>query len=450
MDLELENRVSKTSTSSTSNTSFNEAHALLAQSDTDEAKRLKDEATSILDERYANLAGMNVIDILKVIGNVNTWVPEAQKEITELCISIAFPLVILQCRSLANLLASISKFDDHGRVPDIAWSSQQLSVFRRLSEGFDSYWRGRWIDVFSRWKREAQDSSWLNAKVGGMRKHLAETWPIFISIEEALGQITTMTGISFRDPVENIRRTFEMFKVRLAECAAKVDELRVEVEDRSRHLSPFPNPPRAQSWTSGTNISSSGIVQRTSFRRGNSAPKSQPGISATKKFQKQRAQATKLLEFVKSPVLLILAAAIPSTIYSTILCETPDDLPIVDSNFWSTLSQCITGFAGLYVIVRPMLNSNDKDKIQTGFPKVFYTMLILSFATNIVSAVAYAWSPPASIPLAYVSGLTLNFATLLIIQDSGNQIKQTNRENAVLAVEVDDLEMELAGYRAQI
>lgn len=140
----------------------------------------------------------------------------------------------------------------------------------------------------------------------------------------------------------------------------------------------------------------------------------------------------------------------PSTIYSTILCETPDDLPIVDSNFWSTLSQCITGFAGLYVIVRPMFNSNDKDKIQTGFPKVFYTMLVLSFATNIVSAVAYAWSPPASIPLAYVSGLTLNFATLLIIQDSGNQIKQTNRENAVLAVEVDDLEMELAGYRAQI
>lgn len=138
----------------------------------------------------------------------------------------------------------------------------------------------------------------------------------------------------------------------------------------------------------------------------------------------------------------------PSTIYSTILCETPDNLPIVDSNFWSTLSQCISGFAGLYVVVRPMFSSNDKDKIQTGFPKVFYTMLVLSLTTSIVSAVAYAWSPPASIPLAYVSGLTLNIATLLIIQDSGNQIKQTNRENAVLAVEVDDLEMELAGYRA--
>ncbi|KAL6405118.1 hypothetical protein AUP68_11962 [Ilyonectria robusta] len=188
---------------------------------------------------------------------------------------------------------------------------------------------------------------------------------------------------------------------------------------------------------SGANISSGGIVQRTSFRRGNSAPKSRPKISTTKKFQKQQAQATKLLEFAKSPVLLILAAGMPSAIYSTILSETPDDLLIVDSNLRSTLSQCITGFSGLYVIVRSMFNSSDKDKIQTGFPKVFYTMLVLSFTTNIVRAVAYAWSPPTSIPLPYVSGLTLNIATLLIIQELGSQIKQTNGENADLAVEVD-------------
>lgn len=229
MDLELENRVPKTATSSTS---VNEANALLAQSDTDEAKRLKDEATSILDEKYANLADMDVIDILKVIGNVNTSVRDAQQEITELCISIAFPLVILQCRSLANLLASLSKFDDHGRGPDIAWYSHQQSVLGRLSGGFDSYyaWRARWIDVFNRWQREAEDWSWLSAKVGGMRNHIAEIRPIFLSIEAAFGQITTMTGISFKDAVTNIRRTFEMFKVRLAECAAKVDKLRVEAE----------------------------------------------------------------------------------------------------------------------------------------------------------------------------------------------------------------------------
>lgn len=112
---------------------------------------------------------------------------------------------------------------------------------------------------------------------------------------------------------------------------------------------------------------------------------------------------TGLFGIAKSPVLLILAAAIPFTIYSTILCQTPDSLPIVDSNFWSTLSQCVSGFAGLYVVTKPMFSSNQKDKIKTGFPRTFYSMLVLSLATSIASAVAYAWSPASSIPLAYLS-----------------------------------------------
>jgi hypothetical protein len=130
----------------------------------------------------------------------------------------------------------------------------------------------------------------------------------------------------------------------------------------------------------------------------------------------------------------------PFTIYSTYTCETPGDLPVVDSNFLSTLSQCIAGFVGLYVVLRPMFSTSQKDKIRTEFPKVFYTMIVLSLTTSIASVLAYIWSPPASIPLAYVSGLALNIATLLIIKDSGNQIKETNRKN-------DDLESELAAYR---
>lgn len=224
MDVELENRVPKKATSSTS---LDEANALLVLSDTDEAKRLKDEATSILHERYAALAGMDVVDILKVIGNVNTWVHGAQQEITELCISVAFPLLILQCRSFANLLASLSAFDDHGRVPDIAWHSQQQSMLHRLGGGFISYytWRVRWIDAFDRWQREVEDSSWLSAKVSSMRNHLDEIWPIFISIEAAFDQITTRTGISFGDMTKNIRATFGMFEEHLAKCGAKADEL---------------------------------------------------------------------------------------------------------------------------------------------------------------------------------------------------------------------------------
>lgn len=158
---------------------------------------------------------------------------------------------------------------------------------------------------------------------------------------------------------------------------------------------------------------------------------------------------TSLFGLTKSPVVLILAAAMPPTIYSTILCGSPDSLPALDSNFYSTLSQFISSLAGLYVIVKPLFNKNKKDEIKTSFPKTFYTMLTLSLLTSLTSAVTYAWSPAASIPLAYVSGLTLNIATLLIIQDSGNQIKETNRYNEDLVFAVNELEMELAENRAE-
>lgn len=52
-------------------------------------------------------------------------------------------------------------------------------------------------------------------------------------------------------------------------------------------------------------------------------------------------------------------------------------------------------------------------------------------------------------PLAYLSGLTLNIATLLIIQDSGNQIKEGYHKNQSLESEVHDLEVELAAHRGQ-
>ncbi|CAH0058267.1 unnamed protein product [Clonostachys solani] len=457
MELELENMAPEPATD---RTSIDRANALLAQTDTNEVQRLKAEATSILGERHASLVGMNAIDILRVIGNLTTRIPAAQQEVTELCISIAYPLLILQCRSLAKMLTSLSTFDDQGSVPDISWYSQQQTTLGRLSRDFHwSYtWKAAWIDVFNRWKIKVEDSSWLSARIDGMRSQIAEISPIFISIKAAFSQITIVTGISFDDEVNNIENTFKMFETYLDQCAAKVDEL--SIEERSKHLSPLSNPPRAQSWTSGANVSSSGIAQRTSFGKRATIISNQPAVQTMDKFQTRWAQATSLFgplfQLAKSPVLIILAVAMPFTIYSTYLCETPDDLPVVDSNFWSTLSQCIAGFAGLYVVIRPMLSTSQKDKIRTEFPKVFYTMLVLSLTTSIASVLAYIWSPPASIPLAYVSGLALNLATLLIIKDSGNQIKETNRMNEHLEGEVDDLkgevvglETELAGYRTR-
>lgn len=231
------------------------------------------------------------------------------------------------------------------------------------------------------------------------------------------------------------------------------------------YLSPIVDTSRPQSWASGSSPPpSDGIVQRTSFGRSRTDAEEPAEANTVKvprtRWRRSRKKAkvspkraedhwTRLLNIVKSPVVLILIAALPLAIYSTMLCEMPDSIPALDSNFYSTLSQCVASFAGLYVIVKPILRSGEGGEIKTSFPKAFYTMLATSFLTSVASAVGYAWSPPASIPLAYVSGLTLNIATLLIIQDSGNQIKEGFEENDRLAGEVNNLEAEVTRLRGR-
>ncbi|KAL5586056.1 hypothetical protein FOBRF1_015926 [Fusarium oxysporum] len=300
-------------------------------------------------------------------------------------------------------------------------------------------------------------------KIGDLKSNVAHIRSIYLSVKEAFVQIDRMAGTSLVDLLSDIQVAFDMFELNLAECAAKADELRVE-QERPKHLSPFVDSSSAQSWSSGSNIPSGGIIQRTSFGRdantttvhvenGSTKPKERRLTKLRQRFSispdARENHWTSLFGLTKSPVVLILAAAMPPTIYSTILCGSPDSLPALDSNFYSTLSQFISSLAGLYVIVKPLFNKNKKDEIKTSFPKTFYTMLTLSLLTSLTSAVTYAWSPAASIPLAYVSGLTLNIATLLIIQDSGNQIKETNRYNEDLVFAVNELEMELAENRAE-
>ncbi|EMT71584.1 hypothetical protein FOC4_g10010092 [Fusarium odoratissimum] len=422
-----------------------ETSPLLAESNTDEAKRVRDEAKSTLQQKYPTLVDMATINILKVFGAMR----EARLEIAELCISISFPLVILQCRSLTNLLASLSAFDDHGKVPEMTWHSRNLSILGNLENGFSYSWRYEWTVVFERWRNEVKDYQWLSDKIGDLKSNVAHIRSIYLSVKEAFVQIDRMAGTSLVDLLSDIQVAFDMFELNMAECAAKADELRVE-QERPKHLSPFVNSSSAQSWSSGSNIPSGGIIQRTSFGRdantttvhvenGSTKPKERRLTKLRQRFSispdARENHWTSLFGLTKSPVVLILAAAMPPTIYSTILCGSPDSLPALDSNFYSTLSQFISSLAGLYVIVKPLFNKNKKDEIKTSFPKTFYTMLTLSLLTSLTSAVTYAWSPAASIPLAYVSGLTLNIATLLIIQDSGNQIKETNRYNEGLACE---------------
>ncbi|KAF4499917.1 hypothetical protein FAGAP_3918 [Fusarium agapanthi] len=435
-----------------------ETSSLLVESNTDEAKRVQDEAKSTLQQKYPTLVDMAAINILKVFGAMR----HTRLDDAELCISISFPLVILQCRSLNNLLASLSEFDDHGRVPDRTWRPGNLSILSNLKNGFGYQWRHEWGLVFERWSNQIKDYQWLNNRIGDLKSNVDHVRYIFLYVKEAFVQINRMAGTPLVGILFDIKEALLVLEFHLAKCAAKADELRVE-QERLENLSPFDNSSVAESWSRGSNIPSGGIVQRTLFERdgnstaahvesGSTKPKGRRLTKLRQRFSinsdADENHWTSLFGLQKLPVVLILGFAMPPTIYSTILCGHPDKVPALDSNFYSTLSQFISSLAGIYVIIKPLFIRNQKDKIKTSFPKTFYTMLALSFLTSLTSFVTYAWSPAASIPLAYVSALALNVATLLIIQDSGNQIKETNRDFETLLITVKELEKELAENRA--
>lgn len=121
-----------------------------------------------------------------------------------------------------------------------------------------------------------------------------------------------------------------------------------------------------------------------------------------------------------SAYLIVLMFAIAGAVTIAIAakeCSASGSGPVVDSNFWSTLSQALVGLAGLYCIIIPILR---RDKMKASDPRTFK----VPFQTQ------------ASLVLAFVSSLTQLAATLQLIEDSGNTIKVANSE-------IDFLEREL-------
>ena len=103
-------------------------------------------------------------------------------------------------------------------------------------------------------------------------------------------------------------------------------------------------------------------------------------------------------------------------------CSASGPGPVVDSNFWSTLSQAFVGLARLYCIIIPILR---RDEMKASDPRAFKVLLGLSLTTAVVSVIVY---PLASLVLAFVSSLSQLAATLQLIKDSGNTIKVANSE----------------------
>ncbi|KAK1964001.1 hypothetical protein LY78DRAFT_583514 [Colletotrichum sublineola] len=153
-----------------------------------------------------------------------------------------------------------------------------------------------------------------------------------------------------------------------------------------------------------------------------------------------------------SLVTWLVVLSLPFTVLATFLCEAAEGVPMYDSNFYSTLSQQLLGFGGLYAIVKPQLEQwltafkrsdlgEDPPKgIKTNWPIMFNCLVGTAFLTLLASSPIYPYHPQFSIPLGAMAAICANLATLLIIEDTGTQI-------VVQGDMIEGLEHQLDDYR---
>ena len=123
-------------------------------------------------------------------------------------------------------------------------------------------------------------------------------------------------------------------------------------------------------------------------------------------------------------------------------CAPPDQTPIIDSNFWSTQSSALIGFAGLYCTIIPKLQ---QQQIEVGSPqmlKIFWVLLNLSAVTALVAAVCYPYQTQASLILISMSSEAQLAITLLFVEGSVRKIRLQKSEIADLRVQKQELEGE--------
>lgn len=105
-------------------------------------------------------------------------------------------------------------------------------------------------------------------------------------------------------------------------------------------------------------------------------------------------------------------------------CPTPDLLPTVDSNFWSTVSSAAISIAGVFCTIIPYLLNQS---IDTSHPTLFKSLLILSVASALAAVSSYPWQTRTSLICNSVSGLAQLATTLQLVQGAVKKIVEARR-----------------------
>jgi hypothetical protein len=128
---------------------------------------------------------------------------------------------------------------------------------------------------------------------------------------------------------------------------------------------------------------------------------------------------------VMTTVILLSVASAITTGLATYQCSPPDQIPTIDSNFWSTLSSAAVGFASLYCTIIPILLGQG---IKVDHQVTFRLLLIGSLVTAVLSVVVYPYQTRASLVLLAVSSYAQLATTLQLILGAVTNIKQANDE----------------------
>jgi len=132
-------------------------------------------------------------------------------------------------------------------------------------------------------------------------------------------------------------------------------------------------------------------------------------------------------------VVFLAAVGAVTTAVAAWKCETPDEFPTLDSNFYSTIGSSIIGAAGLFCTIIPILRGTE---VQVEDINLFRRLLWASLLLAIAAAFVYMYHTRTSLILLYLSSAAQLATTLQIINGAVNQIKVGLEEIEFLETEL--------------
>lgn len=147
---------------------------------------------------------------------------------------------------------------------------------------------------------------------------------------------------------------------------------------------------------------------------------------------------------VVSIVVVFSIAGLVTTGLATWECSPPDNIPTIDSNFWSTVSSAAIGIASLFCTIIPKLLQQMIKVGDKWYSKLLFDCLLSSSLITALAAVAvYPYQTRASLVLLFISGAAQLATTLQIILGAVTNIRRNVEEIEQQADRIERLEVRL-------